>query len=237
MAFSPNRFRLMLPEAKTITPTQSDGEQREEFAHAGMNGQMGIFQMKPMRFQRPEHGFDLPAPSIIVEGGLWARIRDQDEIVVGQAEANHIDGDAPDPAWFRQEMALADRDGPKIARGGSCPAASPQRNAGIAANPQSKGNVVFHQKAKPETANKLPVGGEALNPFCAKLAEKFPEQAHPFSGIGVAAFVSERPIEGDGHSSKGDGEDENIQIGGAELPVGAIQTENPFLGQGEQSCH
>ena len=152
---------------------------------------MSIFQVKPMRVETPEEGFDLPTSAIIRDRRVGFGLGDQDDILLREPDPDKIHGQSPYATGRMEETFHTERGIPKKAGGGMMTCASAKGNVGIVPNPETKGNVMSVKKLKPQRTNTLPICCQAADAFCSELAQKPPHQPDTFTGIGIPAFIEE----------------------------------------------
>lgn len=188
---------------------------------------MRIFQVEPMRFQTTEQRFNVPASAIICDCGVGMGIRDKNQIALRKAEADNMDGRPPHATGGAEETdhaegGIAEEPGRVMGTG---PAA--QWNVRIMANPEPKGNPVFAEKPQPERSNKFAIRRQTVNPLGAKLPQESAHESDAFFGVGIPAFIEQRPEKGNGDPLIGHRKHEKIEIDRPELPIRSIQAERP----------
>jgi hypothetical protein len=96
----------------------------------------------------------------------------------------------------------------------------------IAAQADDKGDPLFLEPGKKGPAPELSIRAQAGYALGAKDAKVAREQGFPLVQVRVAGFAQHRPKQGEGHSPMHRRQDQQVQFGLAEFPVGAVQCQN-----------
>ena len=105
MFFLANRLLFMAPKSDLDRP---DGRQRQQTLDARRLRQMGLFEMKAVRFQGGEQGFNGPAHGVFRHRLMGVGVAgDEQPLAVLQALGAEIDRVPPQPAGLAQDAGLS----------------------------------------------------------------------------------------------------------------------------------
>ncbi len=85
-----------------------------------------------------------------------------------------------------------------------------------------EGNALGLEPGEPVPPDEFPVGQERLDSGLPELLHKALQERGALLGIGIAGFVENRPHHWQGHALVGDPQDQEVDLGLAEFPVGAV---------------
>ncbi len=227
----------MVPFTKQQAPTEGQGQHTQEFADALKLCEMRVLEIDPPTFETAKEGFNIPAFSVIIQGGLWGICRDQNQVIILDAHPNDKDRHAPYSPRLTEYAGFAKGKILKKSKSREVTRSTGIGNARISPNANPKTNPLTFEKFDPVGADKFAISRDALNPVMAEFDEKVLQETDAFQGIGIAPRVQKDPEQRDGHTVIGDGQDKNIDVHGPKFPIGAVETQDPFFPEREQTHH
>jgi len=231
-----NRLLVVSPESDLDRPDSRPCQQRPQALDTRRLGQVGLFEMKPMRFQGREQGFNTPAQGLFCHRRVGVTVAGNEQpVAVLQALGAEKDPMAPQPAWLTQHPTLSEPQILEFLHKGRGPARRCQRDVGC--ETQAKRDTVRQQKPEPVAPDEFPIRPQLGNPSCGKGLLPVRQQGHALSRVGMAGFGQGGPKQRDGQTVVGHAQYQQIDLHASQLPVGAVERQDPGTLLGQQRGH
>lgn len=218
----------MQQPASAAGPREGQCEQTHELGEALGVGEMRVLQVETTAFEAAEQGLELPAVGVGVDGfGLRrAKAGDEQEVAVLQAQGGDVDEAAPNRAAAGQAVAFAwlQRAEQHVQAHRAVPGVG---HEGVALEPLVERDAVPLEPAEPVLTDELAVGQQGGDLGRAEDGEEAFHQVDALFGVGVARLIQHGPEQRHRDAAPGDAEHQEVDVGLAELPVGAVHRQPP----------
>jgi len=237
LEFDPGLFFQLPPPL--ITQGEGHGQHSHEPADAASLGHVSILELIAAPLQMAEERLDAPSHPIDFERVGPLEIMTDDRQVGVAAFADALGGEVDLPA--EHLMQIACKALPAVAL--APPGGGMIADHGIGLHPDYEGD--FHQlePREPAAADKLPVHRQRADVRARQNGKHLLHERDAVAAAGVAALGNlgqNAPGDGQSDSVENHTHYQNVDVGSAELPVGAVHGQHPagggFGGEGEHEC-
>lgn len=237
LEFDPRLF-LQLPPP-LIAQREGHGQHSHEFADAAALGHVGVLKLIAPALQMAEKRLDAPPHPVDLKRLGTLEIMADDRKMGVAAIADPLGGEVDLPAEHLVLFACETLPTVALAPPGGGTAA----DHGVGFHPDHEGD--FHQlePREPTTADKLPVHRQRTDVGGWQNGEHLLHQRDAVAAPGIAALGGlgqNAPGDGQSDSIENGADHQDVDVGPAELPVGAVHGQHPTVGrlrgEGEHQC-
>src|SRR6056297_3569414 len=213
-------------------PAVAHGEGHRQHAHQFLDpfalGHVGVLELVAPLLQMAEEGLDPPAQAIEFQClGAMKSMADDREVRVASF-GDTLGGEVHLPSENLVEILAVSLPASPPAQ----PSGAPPTDERVALDPHDVAQLHQLQPSEPMLSDKLPVHGQHVDVFDRQDGKHLLHQGDPVGLARVAAlggFGQDTPRDGKADLPEDHGDDEDVDVGFAELPIGAVHGEDPAL--------